>query len=48
MAGWHNRASNPNNPVVFMDIGIGEQHASAGRIRMELFADVAPKARHGH
>ncbi|KAL0491496.1 peptidyl-prolyl isomerase H [Acrasis kona] len=34
-------ASNPNNPIVFFDITIGG-HA-AGRIKMELFADVAPK-----
>ena len=29
------------NPVVFFDISIGG--AAAGRIKMELFADVAPR-----
>lgn len=32
---------NNGNPVVFMDISIGGH--SAGRIKMELFADVVPK-----
>ncbi len=32
---------NPNNPVVFFDITIGG--FPVGRIKMELFADVAPK-----
>ena len=32
---------NNGNPVVFMDITIGGH--SAGRIKMELFADVVPK-----
>ena len=34
-------ASNPSNPIVFMDVSIGE-HA-VGRMKMELFADVVPK-----
>ena len=38
---WHQRAPNPNNPVVFFDVTIGG--ADVGRIKMELFADVAPK-----
>eukprot|EP00798_Chlamydomonas_sp_ICE-L_P032485 gene32485-17726_t len=38
---WHLRPPNPNNPVVFFDITIGG--VAAGRIKMELFADVAPK-----
>jgi len=33
--------SNPNNPVVFMDVSIGGQ--PVGRMTMELFADVVPK-----
>ena len=37
----HASASNPHNPVVFFDVSIGG-HA-AGRIVMELFADVCPK-----
>jgi len=32
---------NPNNPVVFFDISIGG--FQAGRIVMELFADIVPK-----
>jgi len=31
----------PDNPVVFFDISIGG--FPAGRIKMELFADVVPK-----
>ena len=38
---WHQRAPNPNNPGVFFDVTIGG--ADVGRIKMELFADVAPK-----
>ena len=34
-------ASNPNNPVVFMDVSIGGQ--PVGRMKMELFADIVPK-----
>jgi hypothetical protein len=34
-------AANPANPVVFMDVSIGD-HA-VGRMKMELFADVVPK-----
>lgn len=37
----HPAAKNINNPVVFFDLTIGG-HA-AGRIVMELFADVCPK-----
>eukprot|EP00121_Abeoforma_whisleri_P001043 Awhi_evm2s927 len=33
--------SNPNNPIVFIDISIGGQEA--GRLKFELFADVVPK-----
>ncbi|BFG20512.1 hypothetical protein CerSpe_067850 [Prunus speciosa] len=38
---WHVRPPNPKNPVVFFDITIGT--IPAGRIKMELFADIAPK-----
>ena len=38
---WHVREPNPNNPVVFFDVTIGG--ADAGRIKMELFADICPK-----
>ena len=37
----HALAVNPHNPVVFFDVSIGGHNA--GRIVMELFADVAPK-----
>lgn len=47
---WHVRPPNPKNPVVFFDITIGT--IPAGRIKMELFADIAPKTaenfRHCH
>ena len=33
--------TNPNNPIVFFDITIGGQ--KAGRIKMELFADIVPR-----
>ena len=38
---WHVRPPNPKNPTVFFDITIGT--IPAGRIKMELFADIAPK-----
>ncbi|TQE10264.1 hypothetical protein C1H46_004103 [Malus baccata] len=38
---WHLRPPNPKNPIVFFDITIGT--IPAGRIKMELFADIAPK-----
>lgn len=38
---WHQRPQNPKNPIVFFDITIGT--IPAGRVRMELFADIAPK-----
>ncbi|KNA22318.1 hypothetical protein SOVF_034860 [Spinacia oleracea] len=38
---WHQRPPNPKNPIVFFDITIGS--IPAGRIKMELFADIAPK-----
>jgi hypothetical protein len=38
---WHQRSPNPKNPVVFFDVTIGS--IPAGRIKMELFADIAPK-----
>ena len=38
---WHVRPPNPKNPVVFFDVSIGG--IPAGRIKMELFADIAPK-----
>lgn len=34
--------TNPSNPVVFFDVTIGGQ--KAGRIKMELFADVVPRS----
>ncbi|CAN1813575.1 Peptidyl-prolyl cis-trans isomerase CYP22 [Linum perenne] len=38
---WHVRPPNPKNPIVFFDITIGT--IPAGRIKMELFADIVPK-----
>ncbi|KAI3426401.1 hypothetical protein D9Q98_008771 [Chlorella vulgaris] len=38
---WHQRPPNPQNPVVFFDVSIGG--VAAGRIKMELFADIVPK-----
>ncbi|KAL1535130.1 cytochrome P450 monooxygenase 22 [Salvia divinorum] len=38
---WHQRPPNPKNPIVFFDVTIG--NIPAGRIKMELFADIAPK-----
>ncbi|KAF3582850.1 hypothetical protein DY000_02029024 [Brassica cretica] len=38
---WHVRPPNPKSPVVFFDVSIGG--IPAGRIKMELFADIAPK-----
>ncbi|KAL0034527.1 hypothetical protein WJX79_006815 [Trebouxia sp. C0005] len=38
---WHLRARNPANPVVFFDVTIGG--TPAGRVQIELFADVVPK-----
>eukprot|EP00850_Spirogloea_muscicola_P012393 SM000080S22908 [mRNA] locus=s80:55583:58352:+ [translate_table: standard] len=38
---WHARAPNAKNPVVFFDVTIGG--VPAGRVKMELFADVAPR-----
>ncbi|KAG1338306.1 Peptidyl-prolyl cis-trans isomerase [Cocos nucifera] len=38
---WHQRPPNPKNPIVFFDVTIGT--IPAGRIKMELFADIAPK-----
>ena len=38
---WHARAPNPANPVVFFDVTIGG--VEAGRVKMELFADVCPR-----
>ena len=38
---WHVRPQNPQNPVVFFDVTIGG--LEAGRVKMELFADVAPR-----
>lgn len=38
---WHLRPQIPKNPVVFFDVTIG--NIPAGRIKMELFADIAPK-----
>lgn len=38
---WHQRPPNPKNPIVFFDVTIGS--IPAGRIKMELFADIAPK-----
>ncbi|XWS08266.1 hypothetical protein CRYUN_Cryun41cG0065200 [Craigia yunnanensis] len=38
---WHVRPPNPKNPIVFFDITIGS--IPAGRIKMELFADITPK-----
>ncbi|KAH0461946.1 hypothetical protein IEQ34_009521 [Dendrobium chrysotoxum] len=38
---WHQRPPNPKNPIVFFDVTIGS--IPAGRIKMELFSDIAPK-----
>ncbi|KAG5541994.1 hypothetical protein RHGRI_021729 [Rhododendron griersonianum] len=38
---WHQRPPNPDNPIVFFDITIGDK--PVGRIKMELFADIVPK-----
>ncbi|XP_057978776.1 peptidyl-prolyl cis-trans isomerase CYP22 isoform X2 [Malania oleifera] len=38
---WHLRPPNPKNPIVFFDLTIGT--IPAGRIKMELFADIAPR-----
>lgn len=38
---WHQRPQNPKNPVVFFDVTIGS--VPAGRIKMELFADITPR-----
>lgn len=38
---WHQRPPNPKNPIVFFDVTIGT--IPAGRIKMELFADITPK-----
>ncbi|KAF4694337.1 Peptidyl-prolyl cis-trans isomerase H [Perkinsus olseni] len=37
----HRPVRNPENPVVFMDVSVGG--SAIGRIRMELYKDVAPK-----
>jgi len=39
---WHLRPVNPSNPVVFFDVTIGG--VAAGRIQMELWADLSPKS----
>nr|KAJ0224742.1 hypothetical protein LSAT_V11C100045460 [Lactuca sativa] len=38
---WHQRPPNARNPIVFFDVTIGS--IPAGRIKMELFADIVPK-----
>ena len=38
---WHARPQHPGNPVVFFDVKIGG--IDAGRVKMELFADVCPR-----
>ncbi|KAK9805413.1 hypothetical protein WJX73_002526 [Symbiochloris irregularis] len=38
---WHLRPPNPSNPIIFFDIAIGG--VPAGRIKAELFNDIAPK-----
>ncbi|KAG4950193.1 hypothetical protein JHK86_043432 [Glycine max] len=38
---WHVRPLNPKNPIVFFDVTIG--NIPAGRIKMEIFVDIAPK-----
>ncbi|KAI4318074.1 hypothetical protein L6164_025883 [Bauhinia variegata] len=37
---WHVRLPNPKSPITFFNITIG--NILAGRIKMELFADIAP------
>ena len=38
---WHVRPQISRNPVVFFDVTIGG--VAAGRIKMELFADIVPR-----
>lgn len=38
---WHVRPPNAKNPIVFFDVTIGS--LPAGRIKMELFADIVPR-----
>ncbi|XP_020222913.1 peptidyl-prolyl cis-trans isomerase CYP22 [Cajanus cajan] len=38
---WHVRPPNPKNPIVFFNVTIG--NIPAGRIKMELFANIAPR-----
>lgn len=38
---WHVRPPNAKNPIVFFDVTIGS--LAAGRVKMELFADIVPK-----
>ncbi|KAG6480431.1 hypothetical protein ZIOFF_063931 [Zingiber officinale] len=38
---WHLRPPNAKNPIVFFDVTIGS--IPAGRIKMELFADIVPR-----
>lgn len=38
---WHLRAPNSSNPVVFLDVSIGD--VPAGRMKMELWADMCPR-----
>lgn len=38
---WHLREPNPENPVVFFDVEVGG--VPAGRIKMELWADLVPR-----
>lgn len=40
----HYSLRHPENPVVFFDISIGGY--PAGRVKMELFADVVPRVSH--
>lgn len=38
---WHLRESKPENPVVFFDVEVGG--VPAGRVKMELWADLVPR-----
>ena len=40
-ASWHTRTPTEGNPIVFFDVSMGGQ--PLGRVKMELFADVAPR-----
>lgn len=38
---WHLRPPVSTNPIVFLDVAIGD--IPAGRVKIELWADICPK-----